>query len=227
LVVNCVSSGGGPTGYQQSYVEGMRSIVQWAERGPRPVGTMLYTSSTSVYPQGDGQVVDETLPAEGGTPNGRIIRESEKILAAVSPGVCRRWFVLRLAGIYGPTRHHLLDQLRTGAMTLGGSGDYHLNLVHRDDIIAAIRAALTAPATVASTIFNVADTAPARRGEVVRWLAEQVGRPMPTFDGSAGVRRGGEPMPDRIISSQKIQHSLGWRPRHADYRSGYGQILAQ
>lgn len=225
FVVNCVSSGGGPTGYQQSYVEGMKSILDWVARRPTPIDTLLYTSSTSVYPQGGGAVVDELLPAEGGTANGRIIRESEKLLQAVPSNVCRRWFVLRLAGIYGPTRHHLLDQLRAGATTLGGNGDYHLNLIHRDDIVTAVVACLAAPAAVGSTIFNVADLAPAPRGEVVRWLAEKLGCPLPVFDGSAGVRRGGEPMPDRIISSEKIQRTLGWRPEYPDYRSGYGKIL--
>lgn len=224
-VVNCVSSGGGPQGYQQSYVEGMKSILRWASRGPTPLGTLLYTSSTSVYPQGEGAVVSEQTSAEGGTPNGRIIRESEKLLQAVPSEVCRRWFVLRLAGIYGPSRHHLLDQLRAGAATLGGAGDYHLNLIHRDDIVAAMWACLTAPASVRSTIFNVADDAPATRGEVVRWLAEKLGRAVPGFDGSTGQRRGGEPMPDRIISNRKMGEVLGWRPHYRDYRSGYEGIL--
>ena len=34
------------------------------------------------------------------------------------PALCQRWFILRLAGIYGPGRHHLLDQLRDGRPTL-------------------------------------------------------------------------------------------------------------
>ncbi|MDQ5979325.1 MAG: hypothetical protein QG602_2299, partial [Verrucomicrobiota bacterium] len=51
FVVNCVSSGG-PDQYWQSYVVGMQSIVSWAAKAG-PIGTMVYTSSTSVYPQGD------------------------------------------------------------------------------------------------------------------------------------------------------------------------------
>lgn len=226
FAVNCVSSGGGAEGYRRSYYDGMASILGWGERGGRPIGTMLYTSSTSVYPQGEGKVVDETAAAEGATPNGKIIRDSEALLEKAPATVCRRWFVLRLAGIYGPGRHHLLDQLREGVTELGGSGAHRLNLIHRDDIVAAILACLSAPANIGSQVFNVADLAPARREEVVRWLAGQLKRPMPTFDGKPGTRRGGEPMPDRIISSEKIQRMLGWKPQFADFHAGFGAILS-
>lgn len=222
FAVNTVSSGG-PGTYRHSYVDGMRSILAWAGRGA--IGTMVYTSSTAVYPQGGGAVVDETAEAPGATPNGAIIRESEKLLEQSSAAACARWFILRLAGIYGPARHHLLDQLRDGAITLNGAGDHRLNLAHRDDIVAAIVACLRAPATVGREIFNVADTAPAMRTEVVHWLSDRLGRSAPAFDGSTTVRRGGAPMPDRIISSAKIQRVLGWRPRHPDYRSGFETIL--
>ena len=226
FVVNCVSSGGGPDGYERSYVAGMKSILAWAAQGGAPVGTMAYTSSTSVYPQGDGTVVDETMPAPGATPNGRIIRESEMLLAHAPALACARWFIFRLAGIYGPGRHHLLNQLREGAAVLGGQGTHHLNLVHRDDIVTALLAGLTAPDSVRNEIFNVADKAPALREEVVCWLAARLGRPAPAFDGVAGARRGGEPMPDRIIASAKIQRLLGWQPRFADYRAGYEKLLS-
>ena len=51
FVLNCVSSGGGGiAGYRRSYVEGMDSVLTWArDRGA--VGTLVYTSSTSVYSQ--------------------------------------------------------------------------------------------------------------------------------------------------------------------------------
>lgn len=225
FVVNCVSSGG-PDAYRQSYVGGMQSVLAWASKGPAPVGTLVYTSSTSVYPQGDGVVVTETAPAEGATPNGMIIRESEALLQCAPASAVRRHFILRLAGIYGPGRHHLLDQLRAGADQLGGSGAHRLNLAHRDDIVSAIMACLGAPAAVGSDLFNVADSAPALRAEVVGWLAGRLGRPVPGFDGSATTRRGGAPMPDRIISNARIQQVLGWRPQYPDYRAGYENILS-
>src|SRR6478735_10464732 len=137
FVVNTVSSGG-PDTYERSYVGGMQSIVAWAARGTKPVGTAVYTSSTSVYPQGGGAIIDETADAPGATPNGAIIRKSEQLLEAAPATAWARGFVLRLAGIYGPGRHHLLDQLRAGANALNGAGRHRLNLVHRDDIVTAI-----------------------------------------------------------------------------------------
>lgn len=225
FVANTVSSGG-PEQYEHSYVGGMRSILDWAARGSRPVGTLVYTSSTSVYPQGGGQVVSEAAEAPGSTPNGAIIRRSEELLEAAPAAARVRHFILRLAGIYGPGRHHLLDQLRAGASVLNGSGEHHLNLVHRDDIVAAIMACLLAPAGHGSAIYNVADTAPARRAEVVAWLAARLGRAVPSFDGSTTLRRGGAPMPDRVIASDRIRRELGWQPGHPDFRSGFESLLS-
>ncbi len=217
---------GGPDQYWQSYVVGMQSIVSWAARGPRPVGTFVYTSSTSVYPQGDGALVDEEAWAPGATPNGRTISESEVLLKTAPASAVARHFILRLAGIYGPGRHHLLDQLREGTETLNGSGAHRLNLAHRDDIVAAILACLSAPAEIGSEIFNVADHAPALRSEVVSWLCAQLGRPVPSFDGSTTARRGGAPMPDRVIANAKLRRVLGWSPLYPDFKAGFGAILA-
>jgi nucleoside-diphosphate-sugar epimerase len=222
FVVNCVSSGG-PDQYWQSYVVGMQSILSWAAKAG-PIGTLVYTSSTSVYPQGDGAVVDETAWAPGSTPNGRIISESE-VLLKNAPAAVRRHFILRLAGIYGPRRHHLLDQLRADVPVLNGAGGHRLNLAHRDDIVAAILACLQAPESAGSDVFNVADDAPATRAEVVAWLCGQLSRPVPPFDGSATARRGGAPVPDRIIANGKLKRTLGWRPRYPDYRAGFAEIL--
>ncbi len=227
FVVNCVSSGGGPEGYRQSYLMGMASILSWAAMSGMPIGTMIYTSSTSVYPQGGGAVVVESSPAVGATTNGKIIRESEQLVENVAATICARWFILRLAGIYGPERHHLLNQLREGATSLGGRGAHHLNLIHRDDIVSAMMACFSASDAIGSQVFNAADLAPARREEVVRWLAERLQRAMPGFDGVAGSRRGGEPMPDRIISSSKIQRVLGWQPKYPDYRAGFEAIFRE
>lgn len=223
LGLNCVSSGGGGIeGYRRSYVEGMRSIRQWARERGAP-GTLIYTSSTSVYPQGDGMHVDETALTEiaGAEPGERpaALMETERLVADTGAG---RSFVLRLAGIYGPGRHHLLEQVRVGEVA--GRDDHRLNLAHRADIAAAVWAGLGAEPAAAGGIYNVADDGAATKGEVVAWLAQQLGVPGPRFTGQpAGGRR--SVTPDRVIVNERLKRELGWRPQYPTFREGYGEIL--
>jgi nucleoside-diphosphate-sugar epimerase len=253
FVLNCVSSGGGGVdGYRRSYLDGMRSIAEWAmSRGP--AGTFVYTSSTSVYPQGGGALVDETAPTTNAGERGQILLAAEDVVRSANhlnggavppprsarqagtsdtlagggtrPPLCwHRWFILRLAGIYGPQRQHLIEQVRGGEVA--GVGTHRLNLIHRDDIVAAIRACFEAPATVANEIFNVADDGAAAREEIVAWLANRMAVPNPRFTGlPAGERR--SVTPDRVILNSKLKSRLGWRPGYSTFREGYASLLSR
>ncbi|HXC02377.1 MAG TPA: NAD-dependent epimerase/dehydratase family protein [Opitutaceae bacterium] len=228
FVANCVSAGaGGIEGYRRSYVEGMASILEWA-RARGAAGTLVYTSSTSVYPQDGGATIDEAAPTAEAGERAQLLLEAETQLRAPAktdaPVVwpCSRWFILRLAGIYGPGRHHLLEQVRAGEMA--GRGDYHLNLIHRDDIVAAMWAAFGAPSVVADEIFNVADDGAALKGEITAWLAAQIGGPAPRFTGEPAAGRR-TVTPDRIIANAKIKNLLGWQPSYSTFREGYKGIL--
>lgn len=222
FALNCVSSGGGGTeAYRHSYLAGMDSIVAWALAKGR-IGTFVYTSSTSVYAQGEGAVVDETSSAVSANERAQVLREAE--VRGSNPDASTRWFVLRLAGIYGPGRHHLLEQVQTGEV--GGRGDYHLNLIHRDDAVAAVAACFAAPATVRNEIVNLADDGAARKAEIVSWLADRLGLPAPHFTGEpAGGRRA--VTPDRVIANGKAKALLGWHPRYATFRDGYASLLSR
>ncbi|HEY0966785.1 MAG TPA: NAD-dependent epimerase/dehydratase family protein [Opitutaceae bacterium] len=221
FILNCVSSGGGGLeGYRKSYVDGLRSILDWARSTPSP-GMLIYTGSTSVYPQDGGVRVSEEASTAESTGNARILLEAEDLVRAWAG----RWFILRLAGIYGPGRHHLLDQLRAGADTLAGQGEHHLNLIHRDDIVTAILAAFRAPSSVPSGIFNVADDGAAPKATLVKWIAARLGCPEPAFSGEpvTGRRRG---TPDRVIANDRIKRVLGWQARYPTFRDGYAAFLA-
>lgn len=229
FALNCVSAGGGgAAGYRRSYVEGMRSIGRWLGGQPQG-GTIVYTSSTGVYPQGGGARVDEAAATEGAGETGALLREAEVELARGAAGAGWRWFVLRLAGIYGPGRHGMLDQLRAGATALAGEPGHRMNLVHRDDAVHAAWACLGAPAAVRDRIFNVSDNAPATRAEVAAWLAAQLGGVCPVFgvEGAAGANPfgGRRRAPDRTIVAEEIRRVLGWAPLFPDYRAGYGSLL--
>lgn len=220
-VLDCVSSGGaGTDGYRHSYVDGMTSILRWAENHGR-IGTLVYTSSTSVYPQGEGATVDETASTAAAGERPAILIEAERQLAR-SERACDRWFVLRLAGIYGPGRHHLLDQARAGVMA--GRGDHRLNLAHRDDIVAAVFACFQAAPGIRNEVFNVADDGAAAKSELVGWLAGRIGAPAPQFTGEPAAGRRAV-TPDRVIANGKAKSLLGWQPRFPTYREGYTEIL--
>jgi nucleoside-diphosphate-sugar epimerase len=222
-VLNCVSAGGGgPQGYRRSYLLGMESVLAWA--GQRAVQSLTYTSSTSVYAQGGGQRVDETSEAGGGeSEETSILFETEqRVLQTSAAG--RRRVILRLAGIYGPGRHMLLDQLRAGATQLPGFAAHHLNLVHRDDIVEAVFAVWRSGVGEGGRVYNVADDGEATRGEIVEWLCEKLGRTVPVFNAqtTAGRRRA---TPDRVISNARLKAESEWRPRYPSFREGYAHCF--
>lgn len=222
FALNCVSSGGGGTeGYRRSYVGGMASVLRWAATRGR-IGTFVYTSSTSVYTQQGGVTVDETAGV-GGDERAGILVEAERTLGS-DRAACARWFILRLAGIYGPGRHRFLDQLRSGVVP--AAGGHHLNLVHRDDIVSAIWSCFSAPSDVRNEVFNLADDGAATRGEIVEWLRAGV----PSSADGTGVGGMGEPArrpsgADRVVANAKAKAVLGWQPGFPTFREGYRAIL--
>lgn len=229
VAVTVAAGGGGAEGYRRSYVDGLASVVGWARRsvergawsGERGAGHLIYTSSTSVYPQGGGARVTEADPVGGEAETTRALVEAEGI-AAGWPGPAT---ILRLAGIYGPGRTHLVEQVRRGEAS--GHPEAHLNLIHRDDIVAACAAvwARGGAGDTGAEIFNLADEGAATKGEVVAWLAARLGVGAPVFTGApAGGRR--MVTPDRIIDAGRARTVLGWRAGRPTFREGYAEVLA-
>ena len=225
-VVNCVSSaGGGLEGYRKSYLDGQRAILKWTQG--QGIQTYLYTSSTSVYPQDGGVTIDENADTSNAPPTGQVLCESERLLADAGDAF-GAWYVFRLAGIYGPGRHYLLDMLRSGESVIPGEGDYFLNLIHRDDVVAAICSALAQPQSATSGIYNVSDNHPATKADLVAWLAEQLQQSPPRFDPghvSPRLQRRGGRMPSRRVSNLKLRQTLGWSPKYEDFRAGYQELM--
>ncbi len=219
VAVTVAAGGGGVAGYRRSYVEGLRAVVGWGARlraRGEAAGRLIYTSSTSVYPQDGGVRVTEADATGGEAETTRALIEAENI-AGEWPGEAGT--VLRLAGIYGPGRVHLMEQVRSGEVS--GKADAHLNLIYRDDIADAMEAAWGAGG---GGVYNVADEGSATKGEVVAWLAERLGVAGPRFTGlPAGGRRA--VTPDRVIDASKARAELGWRPAHATFREGYAKVL--
>ncbi|MBD5779570.1 NAD-dependent epimerase/dehydratase family protein [Pelagicoccus sp. NFK12] len=229
FVVNCVSSaGGGLAGYRQSYIGGNESLSKWASKVGFS-GRALYTSSVSVYGDADGGWVDESEAPEPANERGRLVRESERVFLQ---GLERaEAAVLRLAGLYGPGRHLMLDRLRSGERELPGWGDYYLNLVRIEDVAAAVWHCWEAEEGICGT-FTVVDDEPALKQDIATWIAFQVGNPPPVFTGkidssgraSRRLGEGGRPA-NRRIRNAALKEATGWKPRFASFRDGFSELL--
>ena len=230
VAVNLVSSaGGGIDGYRISYLEGNRSIREWAAKAD--VARFLYSSATSVYPQTDGGwVAEEDVPdLDRLSQNGQVLRQAE--LEILDNTVFSRSYIVRLGGIYGPGRHLYLNRLREGATSIPGDGSAWLNLIYLQDIVSALMRLAGADLPVSVDLFNLVDNEPARKQEIVDWLAGALSIPSIPFDprqtGPRAIRRAaGSGLPNRRISNAKIRDILDWEPAYPDFRAGYGDILA-
>jgi nucleoside-diphosphate-sugar epimerase len=217
LVVHAAAGARGADAYRAVYRDGLRRLVDALVAGGQSPRRVLFVSATSVYGVVDGSVVDEDTPTEPATETGAVLLETEQVVA----GTPFRGVSLRLAGIYGPGRTRLVDRVRDGTAVLPDP-PVHTNRIHRDDAATAVVNLLTTDAEVAPVYVGVDDD-PADKGEVLTFLADELGvaHPPPATDASASRGRGG----DKRCANRRLR-ATGWAPEYPTYREGYRAILA-
>jgi len=205
VIVQCVSTSGGESeAYRRVYLEGARNLIE-RFAGAR----FLFTSSTSVYAQTDGAVVDEASPAEPAHEKGKILRETEELVLETG-GV-----VARLGGIHGPGRSFFLSKFLSGTAVMDPAEQRFVNQVHRDDIVSAFLLLVEQAAAGEGQIFNVVGDRPILAREAYEWLSGQLGRALPTSGPAAPRKRGRS---NKQVSNAKLR-ALGWEPRYPTFEA--------
>jgi nucleoside-diphosphate-sugar epimerase len=197
--------------YRLAYVEGVRNVIRATASGGS-VRLIAFTSSTAVYGQQDGSWVDEASATEPTGFNGQLVLAGERlVLGSGLPAV-----VVRLAGIYGPGRTRLLDDVRAARAVCRGDGPVYGNRVHRDDAASALQHVIELPRP--DPVWLAVDDDPAPRCEVLRWLASRLGAPAPPHVPGPPER------PGKRCRNAKLRRS-GWTPRYPTFRAGYEAVL--
>lgn len=168
VVLVTSAAGRSDAAYKSAYVETAASMLSAIRRDCHRAPRVLFVSSTAVYGVGDGSRVDEQTPIDPTTPTSARLLEAEQLLQSALDDV----IVLRLGGIYGPGRGRLIEQAQSGHAIVG-PGHHFTNRIHRDDAAAAIVHLTTSAAP--GPLYLGVDHDPAERGDVLRFLAAELG----------------------------------------------------
>jgi len=204
--------------YRTAYLDGLSHVLDALERDSVVPRRVLFVSSTAVYGDAGGGWIDESTTAAPGSFSGRVLLEAEGLLADRLRGTSSTAVALRLGGIYGPARTRLIDQVRAGSAVIPDVSHY-TNRIHRDDAAGVIVRVCTM-AKEPSPVYLGVDDEPAELGDVLRFLAGELGLDdPPTAD--AGAARGGNKR-----CSNALLRATGYTFRYPTFREGYRDVLA-
>jgi nucleoside-diphosphate-sugar epimerase len=118
--------------YRRIFVDGLRHLLGALDQ--QSLQRVLFVSSSAVYGEhGEAWVDEDTSPAPPGF-NGNVLLEAEAWLSQQPV----QSVVVRLAGLYGPGRMHVIDQLRAGTARVPRRMRHWANRIHVEDAAAAI-----------------------------------------------------------------------------------------
>lgn len=180
------------------YFEAVRMLVDSAMAFGVP--RIIFTSSTSVYGETTG-TLREDAPLRPNTPSGRVLVELERWLHEL-PNTSVD--ILRLAGLVGADRHP--GRFLAGKVDVKG-GSQGVNLVHQDDVIAAIQLLLQRPK--GGHVYNLCAPGHPVKKAFYPALAEQLHLEPPRF--ADEVEQDG-----RLINGNRICSELGFEYQYPD-----------
>jgi nucleoside-diphosphate-sugar epimerase len=213
IVIYCVSAGGQTDAqYQAAYVTGLKNILT-TQANNQAFQHIFFVSSTRVYGQNSGELLDETAPAAPADFGGERLLEAENFLKKQA---CKATS-MRLSGIYGKGRLYLVNMAKD--ITKWPQENHWSNRIHRNDaagFIAFMVEEALKEQTLADT-YIVTDDMPTQQYEVLTWLAKQ--QNVDTSAVKVSAAQGG-----KRLSNQRMRDT-GFQLQYPNYQAGYSSIL--
>jgi nucleoside-diphosphate-sugar epimerase len=209
-------------GYENTYVRTARSLMSAIQAAEKPPGLVLWVSSSSVYGQQDGELVDEQSETFPSGFAGQALLKAEQILA--EPILAKaevKTVVVRCSGIYGPGRQRLIQQVRDGKGCAKAPVLY-TNRIHADDVAGVLAHLIKQlkQGQALEPMYLATDCEPVSLWDVKHWLVQEMGLPRDHLAGdySAGRRASKRCNNQRLLAS-------GYQFIYPSFREGYGSVL--
>jgi nucleoside-diphosphate-sugar epimerase len=224
LVYAAAADGRTRESYETAYVRGLENVLLALDGSALRRGVL--TSSTAVYSQEDGSTVDEDSPTEPTGFSGELLLESERLFRE---RLGARGVVLRLAGIYGPSRTRLVRTVADGSTA--APEPRFTNRIHLADCAGALAHLLNLEAP--APVYLGVDHDPAELGDVMAFIAARIGVPWPPLTAPAPgpsheparVTRRAEGNNKRCSNARLV--GSGYRFEVPTFREGYPAICAE
>ena len=195
--------------YQDIFLDGWRNL--WNSFKLPPARTILI-SSTAVYGQSDGSIVNEETAPEPTRFNGKVLLQMEQLAADCTDSL----IVARVSGVYGSGREGMIRLAASKGLEIQKNPPVFTNRIHRDDVAAALMHLMLLDEPQA--LYLVSDNLPVAKYDVLAWIAASLGNAAPKGL-IAGQGSGG-----KCVSNKRLRGS-GFQLNYPNYRVGYGSIL--
>jgi nucleoside-diphosphate-sugar epimerase len=184
---------------------------------------LVYISTSGVYGDCAGALVDETGPLKPQTDRARRRADAELQLREWGARARVRVAIVRAPGIYAAERLPL-DRLRRGTPALRAEEDSYVNHVHADDLARIVVAALRRGKH--NRAYNACDDVPQRMGDYFDLVADRFGLPRPPRIGRDEARRVISPQlysfmsESRRLTNCRMKRELRVRLRYPSVHDG-------
>jgi nucleoside-diphosphate-sugar epimerase len=164
-------------------------LVAALARGGSLPQQLVYISTSGVYGDASGALVDETFPLAPQTPRAQRRADAERRLRKWGARSGVRVTILRAPGIYA-TERLPLARLERRTPALRPEDDAYVNHIHADDLARCVAAALR---RALNRTYNAADDTPLKMGDYFDLVADRFGLPRPVRIPREEARRVIEP----------------------------------
>lgn len=201
--------------YHASYVDGLRNVLA-ALSTCKQLPLVLFASSTSVYGQNDGSVVNEASPTAPAGFSGQTMLQAEALLADY-PG---KSSAIRFGGIYGRNAGRLVQRLQDGFIYPRQPLLYSNRIHYRDCCRTFLHLIRLAQNDDLNPCYLAVDSHPALLRDIMEWLAERQGIDIESLQETEASTRGG----NKRCSNAALLAS-GFTLQYPDYQAGFAPLV--
>ena len=188
---------------------------------------LVYVSTSGVYGDCGGALIDETRPVAPHNPRARRRVDAEQVLRAWGRRSGGRVSILRVPGIYAADRLPI-ERLQRGSPALVAQQDVYTNHVHADDLARLI--VLTLYRGLPGRVYHAVDDSDMKMAEYFDAVADAYGMARPPRMQRSALEQVVSPMlmsfmsESRRLANHRVKSELGMRLRYPTVAAALRQM---